>query len=258
MIKKLFIVAGISTLVSVIALTGAAALASREIGTKGYAISLVKENEGMRIRKGDNARAIVKTKTVPWAGGNTLTLDLAAKVQYVQGAENSIVITGPQALLDAVKIDNGHLWIMDTEDEPETINFMIGPDGFEAKSDHEGLKIVVTAPSIDTFLLNGDGDLEVYNYDQPKLSVDLSGNGVLEVSGQTKMLKIVQSGNGQSDLGNLRAQDADVLLSGSGNTKVRAVGKANVNISGAGHVEMATKPETLVSHISGSGSLDQY
>ncbi len=257
MIKKLFIIAGISTVVSVVALAGAAALAGREIGTKGYAVSLVKEGDGMRIRKGDKARVAPATKTIAWTGGDAMTLDLPAKVEYVQGAESSIVITGPQALIDAVKVDGSRLWTMDTDRQPETVNFVIGPDGFEAKSDREGLKIVITAPSVTSFTLIGNGDLELHNYDQPKLVVDMSGSGDLEGSGQTKALKITQSGSGEADLDNLRTDDADIQLSGSGSTKVRAFGKANVDISGSGNVELATKPATLLSHIAGSGSLDQ-
>lgn len=258
MIKKLFIVAGVSAVVSVICLTGAAALAGNEIGTKGWSVSVIEDGDHIRFRKGDAAKPQpAATRNLAWTGSDLLSSDLDADVEYVQGDDASIRITGPQTLIDAVRFDAGKLWMLDTPNTPDSVHFTIGPDGIEAQSNREGLRIVVTAPSVTRFQVLGSGVIDVHNYDQPKIDVEVHGSGSFHGSGLTRVATVNLSGSGEADLENLRATDADVRLSGSGNTDIHASGKVKVDLSGSGNVELKTKPESLESTISGSGSLDQ-
>jgi hypothetical protein len=258
MIKKLFITAGIATVVSIACMAGAFALAGNEIGTKGYSLSVIEDGDHIRFRKGEAAKPQpMATRTIAWTGGDLLSSELDADVEYVQGAEASIRITGPQALIDAVRFDQGKLWMIDSPNTPESVNFTIGPDGIDAQSNKEGLRIVVTAPSVTRFLVLGSGVIDVHNYDQPKLDVEVHGSGSFHGSGITQVATVNLSGSGEADLEELRAKDATVKLSGSGNTDIHASGKVTVDLSGSGNVELKTKPESLASNISGSGSLDQ-
>ena len=73
MIKKLFVIAGITTAVSIVCLAGAFALAGREITDKGYSISVIEDGDHIRFRKGDAAKpqpAIMRT--IAWTGGDSL------------------------------------------------------------------------------------------------------------------------------------------------------------------------------------------
>lgn len=258
MIKKLFVIAGITTAVSVVCLAGAFALAGKEITTKGYSISVIEDGDHLRFRKGDAAKpAPQATRTIAWPGGDSLASELDADVEYVQGADASIHITGPQALIDAVRFDQGKLWMLDSPDIPDPVNFTIGKDGIDAQSNREGLRIVVTAPSVTRFQVLGSGVVDVHNYDQPKLDVEVHGSGSFHGSGVTQLANVNLSGSGEADLEDLRAKDATVRLSGSGNADIHASGKVTVDLSGSGNVELKTKPESLASNISGSGSLDQ-
>lgn len=258
MIKKLFVIAGITTAVSIVCLAGAFALAGREITDKGYSISVIEDGDHIRFRKGDAAKpqpAIMRT--IAWTGGDSLASDLDADIEYVQGADASIRITGPKALIDAVRFDDNKLWMLDTPDIPDSVNFTIGKDGIDAQSNKEGLHIVVTAPSVTRFLVLGSGVIDVHNYDQPKLDVEVHGSGSFHGSGITQVANVNISGSGEADLEDLRAKDATVRLSGSGGTDIHASGKVKVDLSGSGNVELKTKPESLESTISGSGSLHQ-
>jgi hypothetical protein len=258
MIKKLFITAGITAVVSVACLAGAFALGGQEIATKGWSLSVIEDGDHIRFRKGEAAKpAPVATRTIAWTGKDSLASELDADVEYVQGAEASIRITGPQALINAVRFDDGKLWMLDAPNTPESVNFTIGPDGIDAQSSKEGLRIVVTAPSVTRFLVLGSGVIDVHNYDQPKLDVEVHGSGSFHGSGITQVATVNLSGSGEADLEDLRAKDATVKLSGSGNTDLHASGKVTVDLSGSGNVELKTKPESLTSNISGSGSLDQ-
>lgn len=259
MIKKLFIVAGIATAVSAVCLVGAFALAGHEVGTKGWSLSIIDDDGLMRFRKNDASAkpAPMATRTIAWTGTDLLASDLDADVEYAQGAEASIRITGPQALVDAVRFDNGKLWMLNTPDTPDEIKFTIGPNGIDAQKSREALRIVVTAPAVHRFQVLGSGVLDIHNYDQPTLDVEVHGSGSFHGSGVTKVATVNLSGSGDADLENLRATDADVRLSGSGDTEVHASGKVKVDLSGSGNVELKTKPESLESTISGSGSLDQ-
>jgi hypothetical protein len=258
MIKKLFVIAGITAGVSIVCLAGAFALAGQEITTKGYSISVVEDGDHIRFRKGDAAKPTPQvTRTIAWTGSDFLSSDLDADVEYVQGAEASIRITGPQALVDAIRFDNGKLWMLDAPSIPDSVNFTIGKDGIDAQSNKEGLRIVVTAPSVTRFQVLGSGVLDIHNYDQPKIDVEVHSSGSFHGSGVTQVATINVSGSGEADLEDLRAKDATVRLSGSGGTDIHASGKVKVDLSGSGNVELKTKPESLESNISGSGSLHQ-
>ena len=180
------------------------------------------------------------TRELTWSGGDSLELDVPADVQYTQGSAAKVTVTGPERVVNDLEIDGGH------------IRFSRGHHR------HWGdLTIVMTAPSVTHFEINGSGKLAVADYKQDKLDLHISGNGEVTAAGETGDVNLDVSGSGAADLSGLKAKTADIGISGSGDAKVAPTDGAKIDISGSGDVTLLTHPPRLETHISGSGSLNQ-
>lgn len=258
MIRKLFLFAGVSFVISIGCIAASAALISQDVNTHGWNMSVLEDGDHVRFKKGDFAKAdLPVTKTLAWTGGDSLSVDVPADVVYTQGPTAGITLTGPQALLDRLQFNDGKLTYTDGPERQHIVTLHWGQDGFDARDSDDNLKIVVTAPNVKTFALAGNGDLSLHGYDQKSLDVTLSGNGSINATGHTDALKLTISGDGDADLEGLAIKDADITINGSGDATLAATGKAQVNIAGSGDVDLTIKPTSLVSHISGSGSVNQ-
>jgi hypothetical protein len=180
------------------------------------------------------------TREIAWTGGDTLDIDVPADVTYTQApGPGKLTITGPQREIDNLEIDGGHV-------------------RFAHHGRHWGdLNIVMTAPGVTRFDVSGSGKLDIANYDQDKLSVDLSGDADVSVRGQAKTLALSITGSGSSDLSELKLADASVDVEGSGEAKLAPTGAATIDISGSGDVTLLSRPAKLESNVSGSGSIHQ-
>ena len=180
------------------------------------------------------------TKDVAWTGGDSLAIDVPADVTYTQApGPGKLTISGPQDALDALQVDRGHI-------------------GFDHNHRHWGdLTIVMTAPAVTHFEMNGSGRLAIQGYKQDKLALDLSGSADVTASGEAKSVALSASGSSDTDLSGLKVADAVVDLTGSGEAKLAATGAVNVSISGSGDVTLLSRPSKLQSSVSGSGSIHQ-
>jgi hypothetical protein len=180
------------------------------------------------------------TKDVAWTGGDSLDIDVPADVTYTQApGPGKLTISGPRDALEALTVDGGHI-------------------GFDHHHGHWGdLTIVMTAPAVTHFAMNGSGKLAIQGYKQDKLALDLSGSADVTASGEAKSVALSASGSSDTDLSGLKVADAVVDLTGSGEAKLAATGDVNVNISGSGDVTLLGRPSKLQSSVSGSGSIHQ-
>jgi hypothetical protein len=258
MIRKLFLFSGGAFVLSLVCLAGAAALVTNEVGTKGWNVGVTTEGDHIRIGKGEAGKPEASTsKTLAWTGGDLLAVDLPANVVYTQGPTASVTISGPQSLVDRIKLENGRLSIADGPDHKESINLSWNKDGWDTRTSHEGARITVTAPAVKRFEMTGSGDLDLRGYDQPSLDINIAGSGSVHAVGRTEVLRLAVSGSGEADLAALHAKDADVSISGSGGANVYATGRAKIDIAGSGNVDLAIKPAKVETTLSGSGTVDQ-
>jgi len=88
----------------------------------------------------------------------------------------------------------------------------------------------------------------------PKVNAELSGAGIINLSGQTK--DFIVDGSGSTDIKcfDLLSENTDVELSGAGDAEVYASIKLNVNVSGAADVKYKGNA-TVEKKISGAGSV---
>ncbi|MFY7852959.1 MAG: GIN domain-containing protein [Brevundimonas sp.] len=256
MIRTLFIIAGAALVLSLATLGGAAALGGRDLAANGWSWTFIEDEWGNgRIERSGKAEDLGPdvTRSVAFDGGERLELDLSADVTYVQGDANTVVITGPQPIIDRIRVEGSRLWM---EDGPERVTVRWNNQGIDGWSDSERVRITVTAPSVTTFDLEGSSDLKIRDYDQTALSIDVSGSGEIEADGRAQTLELDISGSGEVDLSRLELTDANVAIAGSGEARLGPTGRVDVTVSGSGDVELTRQPTTLNQNISGSGEID--
>ncbi len=101
--------------------------------------------------------------------------------------------------------------------------------------------------------VSGVGDIKL-DFNTPELEAEISGSGSLVLSGETKDAKIQINGVGDCNAEAMKAENATVKISGSGDVKVFADNNLDVTIRGVGSVYY--KGEASVSQkISGSGEV---
>lgn len=181
-----------------------------------------------------------QTRTFTWSGGKRLEVDVDADVTYTQApGPAKLVITGPSGALDRLRIRDGRI---------ETDN------GF---GDYGRLRIVLSAPDVQSFDLNGSGELTIQDYRQDSLELDISGSSEVLARGEARKVDIDMSGSASADLGGLKADGAKVDISGSGEATVAPTEWAELDISGSGDITLLSHPRKLQTEISGSGSIHQ-
>ncbi len=189
------------------------------------------------VREGGGPSA---TRTFEWDGSDRLSLSIPAEVTYTQAAgPGKVVVTGPERLLDRIEVDNGRI--------------QVRKGGWNMRK----VRIEVTAPDVSRFHLSGANELTIADYDQPSLSIDVSGASEVIASGRTDALDIDISGAGEAEMGRLAARDVTVDISGAGEATVAPTGRARLQISGMGDITLVTEPAQLETDISGAGRINR-
>lgn len=259
MIRTSLIIAAAGLVLTLVCLGGAFALGGRDLAAHGWSWTIL-DRDGHpirfeRVRNADARNAGPEvTRTLAWDGGQTLVLDFGGDVEYIQGSQAGVTVTGPEALVDRVEITGGRIRLKEGE---EQVFLSWDEGGLRGWSPRDHLRVVVTAPDVTRFRVNGSGHLDIRAYDQDQMDLGISGSGEIEAEGRTRALTLDISGSGEVDLEALDLADADVTVSGSGEARLGPTGRAAVAISGSGDVTLTRRPERLDSRVSGSGNIRQ-
>ena len=265
MIRNALIIAGASFVLMLGCFAGVAALAGPVILKDGWTIPIDQDHDMVRVRfsrhidtTGAKASPIISRQLV-WSG-EALTVDLPIDVTYVQGPVAKVEISGPKALVDRLRIEAGRISLTDGDGDHHDLNadsLTIDRNGIRVHSNADQTRIVVTAPNVSSFKLDGSGDLEIRDYNQAVMTLALNGSGDIEVVGKTKTLALALAGSGNAELDELATLNADVSVAGSGNTDLSASKVVKIAISGSGDVSLQTQPSNVTTNISGSGAVRQ-
>lgn len=106
-----------------------------------------------------------------------------------------------------------------------------------------------------SFEITGSGDITVA-INAPKVEAHISGSGNLHISGETKDVEVHILGSGNYDGPELKAENADVSIAGSGDADLFADEKLKASVAGSGNVKYKGNA-TVDSHIAGSGSVSK-
>lgn len=241
MIRALAMVAVAGFILAVVALTGAAALGGPDaIARGGWTFVAHDDGDWEWGSRSHRHLGPETTRTLAWSGGDSLAIDIPADVEYTQAdGPTTITVSGSQKLVDRVVIENGR----------------ITDKGGDFGWKHRHVRIVVKAPNITRFSLRGSSDLEIRDYRQDSLSLDIAGSGDVEASGEVRIVDLEIAGSGEADLASLKAKEADVEIAGSGEATIAPTDRANIEIAGSGDVTLTTNPKSLTTDVSGSGDI---
>lgn len=240
MIRTLLLIAGAGFVLCVACLAGATALGGPELMSHlhhGWGWGWVERDHDAWVQDGQAGGAPGR-REIAWSGADGLDLEVPADVQFTQGpGPGKLVITGPQDALNRLELSGSHL--------------SYNGDDFEGAR----LNIVMTAPDVRRFAIEGDGKITIDNYDQDAFTADVSGHGDVTAAGRARTEKVDISGDGDVNLAQLKADSADAEISGAGRARIAPASSADLHISGAGEIDLLTRPARLTSDVSGSGRI---
>lgn len=258
LIRNTLIVAGASFVLAVGCFAGVAAIAGPDILKNGWTIPFETHDEGRRHSRhlglvGNRPSPIV-SRRLPWTG-HALIIDLPIDVTYVQGPVARIEVSGPAAVLDRLRVDAGRISLAEGDGDLYGDSLTIDRNGVRVHSNADQTRIIVTAPNVRNFKLDGSGDLEIQDFDQPALNLTINGSGDVTAAGKVAVLSLAASGSGEAQLEDLNVKNADLMITGSGNAVVMAKDVVTIALSGSGDVSLQAQPTSLTASTSGSGKV---
>ena len=102
-------------------------------------------------------------------------------------------------------------------------------------------------------VIKGSGDMNLV-IDAKRLVADIRGSGSIDFTGSTEEFQVSIKGSGDIRARNLEAKNAVVVISGSGDCRLKAAESLQATIKGSGDVVYRGRPR-VESHIKGSGSV---
>ena len=118
------------------------------------------------------------------------------------------------------------------------------------------ISLRITVPDLESIKSTGAANFRVSDVKNDQFEIDSTGAAKVTASGQTKSLEIRSTGAGKIDAHNLRAEKADVSVTGAASVEVDASDQLDVSVSGAGRVTYSGNPK-VNKHISGAGQVNR-
>ncbi len=173
------------------------------------------------------------TREIPWDGSESLVLEVPAHVRFVQATgSGSVVVTGSRRSVETFSATGGVL-------RDKTLRT------------GEPLQIVVTAPKITRFSAKGDDRIAIEAFDQDELHIETTGRADIKAAGRAGTVTLKLQGFGWADLSHLKADGADLTLTGGRNAVIAP--SVWAKLSGKGDVVLLTQPSDLKLDPQGSG-----
>lgn len=204
----------------------------------------------------------VVQETRPVSGFTGIALSLPGKVELRQGSPESATVEADDNLVGEIEtvVERGTLHLRFKR--PVHV------------SGRSTIRIMVTAPKLDSLAVAGSGDIVAESLASPSLSVSIAGSGDVKLgklAGDTLKVSISGSGDfraagrvgelgakivgsGDVDAGKLAARRATVSIAGSGNATVWASESLEASIAGSGDVRYHGDPSVKKS-VAGSGTV---
>jgi hypothetical protein len=190
---------------------------------------------------GIQGSGIAATQTRTVAGFRSLDLAGSNNVVVAVGARQSVVVYADSNLVSHVttQVVAGTLIIADT-------------GSFTARTP---MSVEVRVPSLTALNLSGSGQLSVTGIKAPRLTVMVSGSGLLYVAGTATRLDVTLSGDGQAQLSQLTASEVHAVLTGSGLIQVTATSSLDAAVPGTGAILYSGDPPQVTSSVTGTGTV---
>lgn len=162
----------------------------------------------------------------------------------------NIDVTGSESL--SITADSNFLPYLETVVRGDTL--FIRTTEEVVFSDITQLDFNITAASLESFELQGAGEVNIQNLDTDNWSVKLPGAGRIAVSGRTTEQRVELQGAANYDAPDLASEVATITSSGAGSAVVRVSDELDVTINGLGNVEYIGDP-VVTEEINGVGNV---
>lgn len=216
---------------------------------------------GRRIK--GNGNIISEQRNV--ASASKIKLMGSYIVEVTQGDTTSVRIETDENLLPYLSTSNESDWLVIKSKDHENLAPSDRIKVFITTNKLEGLDLVGSGNVIGKtkfsggemleMKITGSGDINL-EVNTPKIKSEITGSGNINLAGETKDEEIRIAGHGDYKAENLKAENANVHISGSGDVKIFADIKLVVNIAGSGSVNYRGNPQ-IEQHIAGSGNIRQ-
>lgn len=190
---------------------------------------------------------------------------ISGKVFIKQGNKNEVILEGDERSLERIETEvrggrlsigtsNGRRW--SSSRSTGRINVYITIKELKGVSvSGSGDIIGQSVFKSDDFnaTISGSGDIEL-EIDAKNVSARISGSGNMELSGSAEYAKLGMSGSGKYLAEDMKVDDYEISISGSGRSSVNAQENLDVRISGSGSVYYKGRP-VINSSVAGSGKV---
>jgi len=183
----------------------------------------------------DSGNHEIITREIPWDGSTSLSLGVNCVVRYVQQpGDGKIVARGPHRSVSTLVVDSGH------------IHDQLVRTGAT-------LELVITAPSISRFEINGGSRLSIEAYDQRSLFLSTEGKATVDAAGRVDEVAVEMKGSGTVNLARLATANASVNIGGMTTVVVAPSTQANLNVRNFASVVLMSRPKELKKSLIDSG-----
>lgn len=186
-------------------------------------------------------------------------------VELTQGSPTSLKITGDDNLLNYIITDN--------EDGKLVIKTK---DDVNLHSDNP-IKIFITTDRLDAFTLAGSGDVSgankftgsnnmelsmagsgklKFDLNCPEVKSSIAGSGDIYLTGETRNAEVNIAGAGNYHAQDLKSENSNIDIAGTGDATVFASTRLEVNIAGIGNVYYLGDP-VVSQKIAGGGKIEK-
>ena len=122
-------------------------------------------------------------------------------------------------------------------------------------SSTEGIEVNVNALEYDEVSISGSGDINIIDFKNDNLSLNISGSGDITANGEVQTLIAKISGSGDIISAELISKSATITINGSGDAKIWASDSISAQINGSGNIDYYGNPKNVKSKINGSGDI---
>ncbi len=208
-----------------------------------------------------------RRETISVGDFDEVTMKIGGTVYITQGDKNEVILEGDQDDIEEVNVEvrGGELTIESSRRSRWSF----------WNSSNVRLDVYVTVKELKSVTVSGSGDIVGQNaiktndfrarvsgsgdiemeLDSRTVDTGISGSGNIELSGSATSGRLSISGSGKLLAENLRLDDFEVRISGSGRGSITVYGELDVRISGSGSVYYSGDPTGVNSSISGSGKV---
>ena len=137
----------------------------------------------------------------------------------------------------------------------EVVNNKLNISLNESYSSEEKLVVNINTPNYDEVSLSGSGNINILDFKNNNLSLNISGSGNITGNGEVEILVVKINGSGNLMSKEIKSKSATIIINGSGDAEVFASDSISAKINGSGNIEYFGNPENVDSIINGSGDI---